>query len=51
MIENDALHLFDKDGEYRKVGRELLLDVDKLLQEATKVFWYSCGKIDFSKHS
>ncbi len=51
MIENEAFHLFDKDGEYQKVSRDLLADADKLLQEATKSFWYACGKMDFSKHS
>jgi hypothetical protein len=28
-----------------------LLDADRLLQEATKSFWYACGKIDFLKQS
>lgn len=51
MIQDEALHLFDKGGEYQKVKRDLLLDSDKLLQEATKSFWYACGKMDFSKHS
>lgn len=51
MIQDEAFHLFDKDGEYQKVKRELILDADKLLQEATKSFWYACGKMDFSKHN
>ena len=51
MIEDDAFHLFDKNGEYQKVGRESFSDADKLLRESTKAFWYACGKIDFSKQS
>ncbi len=51
MIQDEAFHLFDKGGEYQKVKKELILDADKLLQEATKSFWYACGKMDFSKHN
>jgi len=51
MIEDDSFHLYDKDGEYQKVGREVFSDADNLLRESTKAFWYACNKIDFSKHS
>lgn len=51
IIEDYGFYLFDKNGEYQKVGRELFSDADKLLQESTKAFWYACGKIDFSKQS
>ena len=51
MIKDEAFYLFDKNGEYKKIGRDLLSDTDKLLQEATKSFWYACGKIDLLNNS
>ena len=51
IVKDKAFYLFDKNGEYAKIGRDLLLDADRLLQEATKSFWYACGKIDFLKQS
>lgn len=46
MVKDEAFYLFDKNGEYAKISRDLLLDNDKLLQEATKSFWYACGKVN-----
>lgn len=51
VIKDEAFYLFNKNGEYKKIGRDLLSDTDKLLQEATKSFWYACGKVDLSKSS
>lgn len=51
MVKDEAFYLFDKNGKYKKIGRDLLSDTDKLLQEATKSFWYACGKVDLSKSS
>lgn len=50
MVKNEAFYLFSKNGEYKEIGRDQLIDTDKLLQEATKSFWYACGKVDLLKN-